>query len=108
MSEALHPAFPAWTELTDDPEQCFSVEASGKGSPGSCFGFNLVTGELLEYLPAGRFQDVVNRSDSYPCLLFDLWCNHTDARGAIVQMIQPRELSAYFCDNDGAFLKRAR
>ena len=107
-SEALNPAFPAWTEPTDDPAQCFSVEASGKGSPSSCFGFNLVTGELLEYLAGGRFQDVANRCDSHPCLLFDLWCNHTDARGAVVQMIQRRKLSVYFFDNDGTFLKRAR
>ena len=66
LSEALDLAFPAWTELTDDHEPCFSAEAPGKGSPSSSFGSSLVTGELLEYLPGGWFQNVVDRSDSAP------------------------------------------
>lgn len=89
---ALKLPFAAWSEL---------VAASGAGA--SSFGSEMISGDILEYLPCGWYQNIQNRRDIYRCLLFDLWCNHADPRQVIFQMRSPHTLHAHFVDHDQMF-----
>jgi hypothetical protein len=92
LGSALKLPFAAWSEL-----------AAGSGAKGSSFGSEMISGDILEYLPRGWYQNIQNRRDIYRCLLFDLWCNHADPRQAIFQMRSPHVLHAYFVDHDQMF-----
>lgn len=89
LGRALDLSFPAWSQLA--------------GSHHSSFGSELISGDILEYLPGGWYPNVVNRADAYRCLLFDLWCNHTDSRQAVFQTRSPRAFHVYFFDHDQTF-----
>lgn len=93
LGSALDLSFPAWSQLT------------GHSSDGrySCFGSELVSGDILEYLPAAWHLNVANRADAYRCLIFDLWCNHADSRQAVFQTRSPRVFQVYFFDHDQMF-----
>jgi hypothetical protein len=90
---ALDLPFPAWSELT----------GHSSDSSYSCFGSEMISGDILEYLPGAWHSNVGNRGDAFRCLLFDLWCNHTDVRQAVFQILSPRVFHAYFFDHDQAF-----
>ena len=93
LGSALDLPFPAWSELTGHSSDiCYS-----------CFGSEVISGDILEYLPGAWHLNVGNRADAFRCLLFDLWCNHTDARQAVFQIRSPRVFHAYFFDHDQMF-----
>src|SRR6185437_14629019 len=71
--------------------------------PQSTFGSEQISGDCLEYLPGEWYRNVENRGDLYRCLLFDLWCNHSDSRQALFQTRSPRVLKVYFIDHDRMF-----
>jgi hypothetical protein len=85
--------FARWSELV----------GGWSGGPGSSFGSELVSGDIFEYLPSSWYQNIQNRHDIFRCLLFDLWCNHTDPRQTIFRRQSPRVLHAYFVDHDQMF-----
>jgi hypothetical protein len=85
--------FAAWSELV----------GGCSGAHRSSFGSKLVSGDIFEYLPTSWYQNVQNRPDISRCLLFDLWCNHTDPRRTIFQRQSSRVLHAYFVDHDQMF-----
>jgi hypothetical protein len=93
LGTALDLSFPRWSELID----------SSGGHRSSSFGSELISGEILEYLPGGWYQNVENRSDAYRCLLFDLWCNHADSRQVVFQKRSARVFHVYFFDHDQMF-----
>lgn len=92
LGSSLKLPFAAWSELV-----------ATSGGEASCFGSEMISGDILEYLPCGWYQNIQNRRDIYRCLLFDLWCNHADPRQAIFQMRSPHVLHAYFVDHDQMF-----
>ncbi len=94
LGRALDMSFPAWSELIDDDD-------ASRGQ--SSFGSELISGEILEYLPGGWYRNVENGPDAYRCLLFDLWCNHADSRQVVFQTRSPRVFRAYFFDHDQMF-----
>jgi hypothetical protein len=93
LGSALDLPFPAWSELAGHSSE----------SSYSCFGSEVISGDILEYLPGAMHLNVGNRKDAFRCLLFDLWCNHTDARQAVFQIRSPRVFHAYFFDHDQMF-----
>jgi hypothetical protein len=93
LGSALDLPFPAWSELTG-----YSCDRRS-----SSFGSELISGDLLEYLPGAWHSNISNRADAYRCLLFDLWCNHTDSRQAVFQTQAPRVFHVYFFDHDQTF-----
>jgi hypothetical protein len=93
LGSALDLSFPAWSELAGHPSE----------RDYSSFGSELISGDILEYLPGGWYLNVANRADAYRCLLFDLWCNHTDSRQAVFQTRSPRVFHVYFVDHDQMF-----
>lgn len=93
LGTALDLPFPAWSALCGHPSE----------RDHSSFGSELIPGDILEYLPDGWHLNVVNRAEAYRCLLFDLWCNHTDARQAVFQTRSPRVFQVYFFDHDQMF-----
>jgi hypothetical protein len=93
---ALGLSFPAWAELRTD------ASAVDDRRP-STFGSELIHGDIREYLPGNYFRNIDNSAEVYRCLLFDLWCNHTDSRQIIFQHRGPSALHAYFVDHDQMF-----
>lgn len=93
LGRSLDLRFPAWSELIGD----------SSGGQSSSFGSELIPGDILEYLPGGWYRNVENGVDAYRCLLFDLWCNHTDSRQTVFQIRTPRTFHAYFFDHDQMF-----
>jgi hypothetical protein len=93
---ALGLSFPAWAELRTD------ASAVDDRRP-STFGSELIHGDIREYLPCNYFRNIDNSAELYRCLLFDLWCNHTDSRQIIFQHRGPSALHAYFVDHDQMF-----
>jgi hypothetical protein len=93
LGAALDLSFPAWSELAG--------HSSDRNY--SSFGSELISGDILEYLPGGWYLNVANSADAYRCLLFDLWCNRTDSRQAVFQRRPPRVFHAYFFDHDQMF-----
>jgi len=93
---ALGLSFPAWAELRTD------VSAVDDRRP-STFGSELIHGDIREYLPGNWYRMIDNSAEVYRCLLFDLWCNHTDSRQIIFQHRGPSALHAYFVDHDQMF-----
>jgi hypothetical protein len=93
LGTILNLSFPQWSELTEDSS------LHGRTS----FGSELISGDILEYLPGGWYRNVQNGLDAYRCLLFDLWCNHADSRQTVFQMRLPPLLHVYFLDHDQMF-----
>jgi hypothetical protein len=93
LGAALTLPFASWSKLRGDPSD----------RDRSSFGSELIPGDILEYLPGGWYRNIQNRYDIYRCLLFDLWCNHTDPRQAIFQLRPNQVLYAYFVDHDQMF-----
>jgi hypothetical protein len=92
LGSVLDLSFPAWSELIE--------ESSGSHSS---FGSELISGDIFECLPGGWYRNVENRAEAYRCLLFDLWCNHTDSRQAVFQACSPRVFHVFFFDHDQMF-----
>ena len=104
LGRALGLSFPAWTELWTGGEQRHPAYADAVDDRRpSSFGSELIQGDILEYLPGKWYQNVENCAEVYRCLLFDLWCNHTDSRQVLFQSRGPRALHAYFFDHDQMF-----
>lgn len=95
LGSVLDLPFPAWSELIGD----FS------GNQRSSFGSELISGDIFEYLPGGWYRNVENGADAYRCLLFDLWCNHTDSRQAVFQVRSARVFHVFFLDHDQMFAR---
>ena len=93
---ALGLSLPTWAELRTD------ASAVDDRRP-STFGSELIAGDIREYLPGNCYQSIDNSAEVYRCLLFDLWCNHTDSRQIIFQRRGPSALHAYFVDHDQMF-----
>lgn len=102
LGHALGLSVPAWAELIDK-ETPMTDGGSARRGPRSCFGSALVTGEIFEALPGGRYCSAENVQEAYRWLLFDLWCNHTDSRQAVFQARSPRTFRIYFVDHDQMF-----
>jgi hypothetical protein len=103
LAISLGLSFPDWVELLNsDTDMNESVGLARRSRP-TLFGSELVSGDLLEYLPAARYSNVQNRPEAYSCLLFDLWCNHADNRQAVYQDRGSRSFHMYFFDNDRLF-----
>lgn len=104
LGSALGLSFPAWAELGTSGEKRYPAYADAVDDRRpSSFGSELIQGEILEYLPGKWYQNVENCAEVYCCLLFDLWCNHTDSRQVLFQSRGPRALHAYFFDHDQMF-----
>jgi hypothetical protein len=106
---ALGLSLPAWAELQIDARDCLPTDAGAFGARRpSTFGSELIPGDILEYLPGNWYRNVGNYAEVYRCLLFDLWCNHTDPRQIIFQHQGPRALHAYFLDHEEMFTPDTR
>ena len=101
---ALGLSLPVWAELQIDARDCRPTDAGAFGARRpSTFGSELIPGDILEYLPGNWYRNVDNYAEVYRCLLFDLWCNHTDSRQIIFQHRGPHAVHAYFVDHDQMF-----
>jgi hypothetical protein len=92
LGSVLDLSFPAWSELIEESSGCHSS-----------FGSELISGDIFECLPGGWYRNVENSAEVYRCLLFDLWCNHTDSRQAVFQARSPRVFHVFFFDHDQMF-----
>jgi hypothetical protein len=99
LGNALGLPFPEWSILTPAHAQ---LRKPRLAVHRTSFGSELVN-DAVEYLPKRWFSNIENRADAYKCLLFDLWCNHSDSRQVVFRSIAPRTLRAYFIDHDQLF-----
>jgi hypothetical protein len=107
LGSTLGLPFPEWVELVS-PEAYVTPWQHSRNRPLSFFGSELVSGDLFEYLPGGWYRNVQNRMEVYKCLLFDLWCNHTDSRQTLFQDRGSRSFHLYFIDHDQLFSNEKR
>jgi hypothetical protein len=108
LGSALGLSFPDWVELIDVKDNVIpSTCKITRNRQLSFFGSELISGAIFEYLPVGWYRKVQNQIDAYRCLLFDLWCNHTDSRQAIYQGRGSR-FHLYFIDHDLLFSTEER
>jgi hypothetical protein len=109
LGSALALSFPDWAELIGcNDDVIHPVSESTRLSRPSFFGSELVSGDLVEYLPGTWYAKVRNRIEAYCCLLFDLWCNHADARQAVYQDRGSHSFHMYFVDHDQLFAAEER
>lgn len=109
LGSALGLSFPDWAELIGpQADAILSAGRRTRNRQPSFFGSELISGDILEHLPGGWYRNVQNQTEAYECLLFDLWCNHSDSRQALYQDRGSRSFHLYFIDHDQLFSNEER
>jgi hypothetical protein len=103
---------PIWVSdqfIDENPNICFeTLTGRTKITAGAHFGSRFLGQEqamtLLEHLPSGFHNRIVNKQDFVGVYIFDLWANHCDSRQSIfLRDEETGSLRPFFIDNGHLF-----